>query len=740
MADDRVRKVTPDGIIHAFAGTGVGCVLYGAIGTCCNSGDGGPALSAQVCGGGNYGKIAVGPDGSVYLAQPTWVAIRRVRPDGIIERFAGTTYGFSGDGGNAKAAQLAQPEGVSVGPDGSVYIADTSNQRIRRVSPTGVIETVAGSGPPSTFSGDGGPAAAAKLYSPWQSAVGPSGELYIADSWNARVRKIGAPLPGFTLADITIASKDGGELYVFSASRRHLRTLDARTKAVVYSFGYDDAGRLASITDRDGQVTTIERAGGVPTAIVAPHGQRTMLSVDGNGYLSRITNPASESLAYSYDADGLMQTFTDPRGKVHSFHYDAVGRLLLDENPAGGFKQLERSDCTDGYSVSVTTALGRTTLHDVKPIGTGDEVRTTTRPDGTGTVSTEYTSGTKRVVSTDGTTSTVTLRPDPQFGMQSPLAASAQVTTPAGLTRSVSQAASVVLTNPADILSVKTRADQVTVNGRTSTASYDAAARTITTTTAAGRKVVVGLDSTGRPATVQLPGVPQVAFERDLQGQLRTVTQGTRVIGIEYDGAGQPWRITDSLGRVIELSYDGAGRVTSQVLPGSRAVGFGRDATGNVTSVVPPGRPAHGFTYTATDAIESYRPPVASSTGLLGTTYGYDLDGALAQVLLPDESTIVPGYDTAGRLASVTSARGTTVVGYDTVGRLKTLVAPDGGIQTFGYDGSLRTSETRTGAVAGTVRWGYDNDFRVASVSVNGAAVSYQYDSIACSRRRARSP
>ena len=539
MADDRVRKVTPDGIIHAFAGTGVGCVLYGAIGTCCNSGDGGPALSAQVCGGGNYGKIAVGPDGSVYLAQPTWVAIRRVRPDGIIERFAGTTYGFSGDGeceGRATRAargRLCRPRRLGLHRRHFEPADPARRAHGRHRDGRGVRSSV-------DVLGDGGPAAAAKLYSPWQSAVGPSGELYIADSWNARVRKIGAPLPGFTLADIAIASKDGGELYVFSASRRHLRTLDARTKAVVYSFGYDDAGRLASITDRDGQVTTIERAGGVPTAIVEPHGQRTMLSVDGNGDLSRITNPASESLAYSYDADGLMQTFTDPRGKVHSFHYDAVGRLLLDENSAGGLKRLERSDRTDGYSVSVTTALGRTTLHDVKPIGTGDEVRTTTRPDGTGTVGTEYTSGTKRVVSTDGTTSTVTLRPDPQFGMQSPLAASALVTTPAGLTRSVSQTASVVLTNPADILSVKTRADQATVNGRTSTASYDAAARTITMTTAAGRKVVVGLDSTGRPATVQLPGVPQVAFGRDLQGQLRTMTQGTPVIGISTTARASP--------------------------------------------------------------------------------------------------------------------------------------------------------------------------------------------------------
>jgi RHS repeat-associated protein len=729
LADNRIRKVTPDGIIHAFAGNGAQCCQSGGCGDCCYSGDGGPAADAQVCGGGNYGKIAIGTGGSVYLADPTHHAVRRVRPDGVIERFAGTTQGgFSGDGASATSAELQYAEGVSVGPDGSVHITDTYNHRIRRVSPEGIIETVAGSGQYGS-AGDGGPAVAGQFNLPWQAVVGPSGDLFIADTYNGLVRRVGAPLPGFTLAEFIVASGDGSELYVFSTFGRHLRTLDPRTKAVIHSFGYDDAGRLASVTDRDGLVTTLERADGVPTAIVAPHGQRTALLVDENGYLSAITNPSGEVRSYSYEPDGLMQTFTDPRSSVHAFYYDELGRLLRDENPAGGSKQLERTDHADGYSVSVTTALGRSTLHDVKHLGTGDEVRTLTRPDGTATVRTEYTSGTKIVASSDGMLWSTTLGPDPQFGMQSPLAASSQMTTPAGVTWSTSQAASVVLADPTNVLSVRTRTDQLTVNGRTSTSAYDAASRTVITTTAGGRTTVAVLDPTGRIASLQPPGVPAITLARDASGQLRTVTQGARVTTLDYDTAGLPWQITDPAGRQVQLSYDAAGRVYTETLPGSRTVGFGYDRSGNLSSLTPPGQPAHGFTSDAVDRLATYTPPLVPDTGSLITTYGYDADGALSQVLLPDSATIAPGYDTSGRLTSVTTARGVTSVGYDSAGRVQSLGTPERNWLAFGYDGFLPTSEAATGLVPGTVSRSFDNDFRVTGVSVNGtSAASFQYD------------
>src|SRR6185503_8164977 len=98
-----------------------------------------------------------------YIAEQAGSRIRRVGSDGIITRVAGTgRSGFSGDGGPALAATMSDVQGIAIGPDDSFYIADTNNDRIRRVGPDGIITTVAGNGA-SGFSGDGGPAEAAAL-------------------------------------------------------------------------------------------------------------------------------------------------------------------------------------------------------------------------------------------------------------------------------------------------------------------------------------------------------------------------------------------------------------------------------------------------------------------------------------------------------------------------------------------------------------------------------------------------
>jgi YD repeat-containing protein len=287
--NNRIRRVAPDGIITTVAGTGA----YGY------SGDGGPATAAAL---NMPNGVAVGADGALFIADTSNNRIRRVGPDGIITTVAGTgAYGYSGDGGPATAATLASPTKVAVGPDGALSIADRMNNRIRRVGPDGIITTVAGTGAYG-YSGDGGPATAATIGFT-QIAVGAVGALFISDSSNNRIRVVRPGLPGWTVGDFLVTSEDGSKVFRFSSSGRHLRTLDSRTKAVVYSFAYDSNGRLASITDRDGQVTTIERSGDAPTAIVAPYGQRTALSTDGTGYLSAITNPAGEPRSYSYNAD-----------------------------------------------------------------------------------------------------------------------------------------------------------------------------------------------------------------------------------------------------------------------------------------------------------------------------------------------------------------------------------------------------------------------------------------------------
>src|ERR1700683_1580522 len=136
--------------ISTFAGNG----------TAGYSGDGGPAINAEI---NRVVGLAVDAAGNVYLADQNNNRVRKVDTHGVITTFAGTgTAGFSGDGGQAAQAELNQPLGVCVAPNGGIYVNDYGNLRVREISPSGIITTVAGNGS-SGDSGDGGAATAAEF-------------------------------------------------------------------------------------------------------------------------------------------------------------------------------------------------------------------------------------------------------------------------------------------------------------------------------------------------------------------------------------------------------------------------------------------------------------------------------------------------------------------------------------------------------------------------------------------------
>jgi len=175
--NNRVRKVTPSGVISTVAGNGIQGY----------SGDGGAATSAQLY----YPySVAVDAAGNLFIADFENNRIRKVTPGGVISTVAGNgTAGFSGDGGPATSAQLYLPWGVAPDTAGNLFISDYNSNRVREVTPGGVISTVAGNGT-AGFSGDGGAATSAQLNSPWGVAVDTSGELFIADYTNQRIRKV----------------------------------------------------------------------------------------------------------------------------------------------------------------------------------------------------------------------------------------------------------------------------------------------------------------------------------------------------------------------------------------------------------------------------------------------------------------------------------------------------------------------------------------------------------------------
>ena len=150
-------------------------------------GDNGPAVQAQLA----YPTgVVVDGAGNVYIADNFNHRIRRVDASGTVTTIAGTgEAGYSGDGGPAVQAQLSYPTGVAVDNAGNLYIADRRNHRIRRVDPKGIITTAAGTGV-SGYSGDNGPAVQAQLSRPRDVALDSTDNLYIADSYNNRIRRV----------------------------------------------------------------------------------------------------------------------------------------------------------------------------------------------------------------------------------------------------------------------------------------------------------------------------------------------------------------------------------------------------------------------------------------------------------------------------------------------------------------------------------------------------------------------
>jgi sugar lactone lactonase YvrE len=166
----RIRKVDADGVISTVAG-------------------------AETSPGTRIGRVtgvAVDPSGSVYFIDYGRDRIFRIEKDGELTAIAGQgeAHGcFGGDGGPAANASFCAPEHLAVDVEGSVYVADTYNHRIRRIGTDGIITTVAGNGEQG-FSGDGHDAVDARLSEPASVAVGPDGALYIADSGNHRIRRV----------------------------------------------------------------------------------------------------------------------------------------------------------------------------------------------------------------------------------------------------------------------------------------------------------------------------------------------------------------------------------------------------------------------------------------------------------------------------------------------------------------------------------------------------------------------
>ncbi|HZU29079.1 MAG TPA: hypothetical protein VFA04_26395 [Bryobacteraceae bacterium] len=301
----RVRKIGADGNIGTVAGS-----------TCCYSGDNVPATDVQL---NRVTGLAVDNSGNLYVSDGFNSRVRKVAPDGTITTVAGTgDFGYSGDGGPGSKAQLNLPEGLAVDAAGNLYIADSLNAVIRKVTPDGIISTFAGTGKPGWTSGDGGLATAAALWNPLSVAVDGSGNVYIADEINSAIRKVGpdgiistlTDLNSGTLTPTQVAVDSKGVVYVLGATGL-INAAQPRNTLQVCDGGYCSVSAIA--TDAAG------------TLYVGLYGSTVDIRNATGGSLTRIAGfPAN----FGYSGDG-GPALSARLGAVHALAADKSGNVYL---------------------------------------------------------------------------------------------------------------------------------------------------------------------------------------------------------------------------------------------------------------------------------------------------------------------------------------------------------------------------------------------------------------------------
>lgn len=304
---ERIRRISPDGAIRTIAGTGV----YGY------SGDGGPATAAQIH---DPAAICVDASNNIYFSDEEFHVVRKISADGRISTVAGTGRpGFSGDGGPGQSAQLNNPIGLAVDAGGNLYIADSANQRIRRLR-GGVITTYAGNGE-FGYTGDGKAATSASLFNPFGLAVDSAGNLLIGDLTNGCIRRVEPNGLIYTAGRLTgvsdIAASPAGDFAVVDFIGRSVRRMQPNGSLTflagfIRTSAIGDGGPATSARLLVPRGVSVDGAGNVYVADMNDHRVRrirpdgVIATLAGTGILGNAGDGGPATEAQLAQPDGLV--------------------------------------------------------------------------------------------------------------------------------------------------------------------------------------------------------------------------------------------------------------------------------------------------------------------------------------------------------------------------------------------------------------------------------------------------
>ena len=687
-----VRKINTNGIITSIAGNG----------TRGYSGDEGPATEAEL----NQPWDVVGDMyGNIFISDYSNSRIRKVDISGKITTFTGSFY----------------PQNICLDTDGNLYVSRLYHG-IQLYDGYGNSREVAGFNGMG-YSGDGGLAIDAQLSYPYGIALNPSGHLFIADSSNHRVRKVA---PDYAFSDIMTTGDflfrdENGLGYIMSNAGRHKKTIDLNTGVISEDFGYNEEKAISSIMDHFGNQTIIERdINGIPTAIISPDGVTTELAIDENNHLTRITYPDGSHYDFEYTSDGLLTAKIEPEGNRFEHQFDSNGRLTDATDDEGGHWHYTRTSLESGDILTkILTGENNLTTYLDHTFSTGEYTSTITDPTGAQTLFTQ---------SSDGLTvnKSISCGMDLQFHYDVDSEYKFKVLkemkeiTPSDLERVTSRNKTYEDTDSDGQYDLIT--ETVSLNGKATSIEQNTLAAIKTVTSPEGRTIITQYDPDNLLALKSsVPGLFETSYGYDSRGRLNSIVTNTRETSLIYNTKGFLESITDPEDNTTSFSHDPVGRVTEILRPDNSSIGFIYDRNGNMTVLSNPSLIDHEFGFNSVNMNNSYLTPLSGTY-----QYIYDKDRRLIEKKFPSGNDISYIYNNS-QLTQIQTPEGNIDLTYLCSTKVGSITNRTESI-SYDYDGKLTSSETFSGILNKTINYAYNNDFNISSFTYAGYTEAITYD------------